>query len=222
MGAEYFHQIVIVLYLIMLGLGIVQHVSNIGHAIRLRNQIQFYGIHSLWVLMIFILQTQMAEHFYGFRAFENWSNLYVLLAMVNPIIMYMVVVLAFPDMDNKQGVIDLKQHYYDNRIPLFSFLAILPITNYVTHSVFIEAWSVDKYDVFMFIFSGLFVFLVVSNAEKVHRIIVVSVAILFIVFSIIFSAEYTRQTIEENTVLEGTDGASTKVGSDSGGVVESR
>ena len=199
MGAEYFHQIVIVLYLIMLGLGIVQHVSNIGHAIRLRNQIQFYGIHSLWVLMIFILQTQMAEHFYGFRAFENWSNLYVLLAMVNPIIMYMVVVLVFPDMDNKQGVIDLKQHYYDNRVPLFSFLAILPVTNYVTHSVFVEAWSVDKYDVFMFVFSGLFLTLTMSSAEKIHRIIVISVAVLFVLFSVIFSAEYTRQEIEIGT-----------------------
>ncbi|QCZ93139.1 hypothetical protein [Salinimonas iocasae] len=116
---DYFDHIVLILYVVILGLAMVQHISNIGCAIRLRKKVDTYWVHTLWAILISILQTQMAEHVWGFRGHDNWSNLNVLLLIANPILIYLLVALSFPEMESVDGRVDLKKHFINNQKPFF-------------------------------------------------------------------------------------------------------
>lgn len=196
MDSKYFEQVVLVLYMIILGLGMVHHVSNVGHCLRRHADVTTYWIHTLWVLLIFVLQTQMAEHIYGFRCQENWNNGYVLLVLLNPLIGYIAVALCFPSLDKVGESIDLRKHYFEIQRPFFVSLAVLAISNYITTSIILASWSFGMYQAMLLVFFVLVLLLAFVSHQRTQAITTTAVFLAFSVFSVLFSSNFAKDAPE--------------------------
>ncbi|ESQ14611.1 MAG: hypothetical protein N838_22310 [Thiohalocapsa sp. PB-PSB1] len=192
MEHDYFDSIALVVYLIVLSLALGQHVTNVGHAIRARNRVSAYWLHSLWACLLFVVQIQLAEHAYGFRCVTDWGSGYVLLFLADALLVYFAVALIFPDLTSPDTSLCLKGHYYSIYRPFFVSISAAVVANYLSTAVMIDNFEISSHDVFLLIFLGLTVLLATTKREIVHEVGSIVGAILFVIFTFLFGSNLSR------------------------------
>ncbi|MFL5538095.1 MAG: hypothetical protein ACJ8J0_03850 [Longimicrobiaceae bacterium] len=115
-----------VLVSIIVGLGLSQVLSGVANLLVDRGRVRFYWVWAVGVVMVFLANVQfwwgtfsvgeaVASNFFSFVFF-----------LLTPIALYLSAVVLVPDFEG-EGEIDLKRHFYANRVLYFGFLASVPL-----------------------------------------------------------------------------------------------
>ena len=173
-----------VLVSIIVGLGMSQVLSGVANLLVDRRRVRFYWVWAVAVVMVFIANVQfwwgtfsvgdaVATNFFSFVFF-----------LLTPIALYLSAVVLVPDFEG-EGEIDLKRHFYANRVLYFGFLGAVPLLS-GTRSVIISGDPILSPER---PFEALFVVLLASGAlvanERWQKLLAVVAPVLFVTFIIV-------------------------------------
>jgi hypothetical protein len=134
-------------YSVVLGVAVAQLMTSVGRLLEVRDQVRTYWVHSLWVVIILLVDVNSWWAMWALRSAKSWSfvSFSLLVGMVASI--YLVTVLLFPRVPESGGQIDLDAHYYKNRRVFFLAnaagwtlgvlcnLSFLPIRNWLNPGI---------------------------------------------------------------------------------------
>ena len=102
-------------YSVLLGVAVAQLMTSVGRLIEVRDQVRTYWVHSLWVVVILLVDVNSWLSMWGLRRAQSWkvSSFLLLVGLVASI--YIITVVLFPRIPESGGQIDLDAHYYKNR-----------------------------------------------------------------------------------------------------------
>lgn len=107
-------EFLMVLVSLIVGLGIAELLSGIARAIRNRNTIKLYWVHSLFVAIVFLALLQQWWEIWGLSTNEVWTFVGLLMMLGAPIGLFLISHLLFPEqMENA----NLKSYYFDKMKP---------------------------------------------------------------------------------------------------------
>ncbi len=136
-------------YSVVLGVAVAQLMTSVGRLIEVRDQVRTYWVHSLWVVIVLLVDINSWWTMWELRSAKSWSfiSFSLLVGLVASI--YLVTVLLFPRVPESRGQIDLDAHYYRNRrifflanaagwtLGLLCNLTFLPIRSWLSPGVLI-------------------------------------------------------------------------------------
>jgi hypothetical protein len=103
---------------VILGLGITELLE--GASRTLRGELQWGKLHTLWVLITFQLQVQMAWGLWGLHDRESWRYTEFLLLLIGPVVLYMAASVLYPG----TAEVMADDHFIQRRKPFFLLMAI--------------------------------------------------------------------------------------------------
>lgn len=109
-------EFLMVLVSLIIGLGLAELLSGIAQTIRKKAEIQFYWVHSVFIVIIFLALLQSWWEIWGVRDTPAWSFIALLMMLGGPIGLFLASHLIFPE--HLAGS-NLKSYYYDNMSPVF-------------------------------------------------------------------------------------------------------
>jgi len=87
-------EFLLVVVSILLGLGITELLSGVVRV--LRGELPAGRLHTLWILIVFLVQGQLAWGLWLLRSVEEWRYPEFLLLLSGPIVLYMAAAVLFP------------------------------------------------------------------------------------------------------------------------------
>lgn len=199
-GSAYFSHIVLALYVIVLGMAIARSVIHVSELLKHRATVNFYGLHALWTVVLYVVLLLLAEHIWGLRCAPNWNSLHLFVVLLNPIFAFLATETLAPQFSSNQSQ-DLKQHYFDQAPVFYLLLALLTISESATDKFLSNSWSLTLDDAFTVFFAIGFIVLAKSKNEKLHAIVSVAALVAFLGFSLLFSTNYADLTSIERHAL---------------------
>lgn len=104
-------------------MGLAELLSGIAQAIRNKEEVRFYWVHSLFIAIIFLALLQTWWEIWGVRDTPTWTFIGLLIMLGGPIGLFLISHLIFPE--NLVGV-DLRSFYYEKMNPVLS-IAVLTV-----------------------------------------------------------------------------------------------
>jgi hypothetical protein len=134
-------------YSVVLGVAVAQLMTSVGRLIEVRDQVRTYWVHSLWVVIVLLVDVNSWWAMWEVRSAKSWTfiSFSLLVGLVASI--YLVTVLLFPRVPESGGQIDLDAHYYKNRriffltnaagwtLGLLCNLSFLPIKSWLNPAI---------------------------------------------------------------------------------------
>lgn len=102
-----------VLYSIIIGISMAQILSAVGHVIQGNKPVKLYWIHAGWVFFIFFLHIFLWFSAWQFAAIQVWTIRGFMLFLTIPVILFVVSVIALPDIDPDRNY-DMRDYYFKN------------------------------------------------------------------------------------------------------------
>jgi hypothetical protein len=170
-----------VLVSIIIGLGLSQVLSGVANLLVDRKRVRFHWAWALAVTLVFLANVQfwwstfsvgdaVATNFFSFIFF-----------LLSPIALYLSAVLILPDFEG-EGDIDLRAHFDTNVRWFLGTTAVVPLVN-AMRSIFIShdpVWTTARpFEVAFFV---LTLAGAVLRSPRLHRFVVVAMAVLFLTF----------------------------------------
>lgn len=116
-------EFLMVLVSLIIGLGLAELLSGIAQAIRVRETIQFYWVHSIFVMIIFLALLQQWWEIWSVRDNPVWTFPGLLMMLGGPIGLFLIAHLIFPQPISGS---DFKSYYYDKMKPAL-WLAVFTV-----------------------------------------------------------------------------------------------
>lgn len=113
-----------VIVAVIIGLGVTQILQGVGGLLEARARVRLYWVDLVFTGIILVGHLQFWWLFWSSRQVEAWRFFPFLFLLLQPIILYMISTLCFPDFSGT-GKIDLKEFYYRNHRWFFGLLALL-------------------------------------------------------------------------------------------------
>lgn len=104
-------EFLLALYVIVAGLGLSLLVRSVGQMIEYRASLRLYWVHTVWLLLIFVVHVVTWYALWRFRSHSPWTLLQVLLLLGMPILLYLVSHLAVPELAD-ESLRDMREYYY--------------------------------------------------------------------------------------------------------------
>lgn len=115
---------VTVLISIVLGLSLTHLVTGLGELLHPRRRVTVYWVHLVWTAVLLLLHIRFWWFFWSLREVTVWTLPAFVLALLVPVLLYLLSVLALPDSEI-DGSSDLRTYYYENRRAFFGTFTIL-------------------------------------------------------------------------------------------------
>ncbi len=179
-----------ILISIILGLGITQIVTGLADLIHQWDRVKVYWPHLLWIFLIFFLHIQEWWATYELRDFTSWRLPTFFFVIQYPIVLFILAKLLFPFGFN-EGVIDLKEFYFQNFRRIFGWSIVLIFFALLTNIVVLNYPFEDQIP--HIIFLSVLVVIVFMNlkSELLHKWVVIIITIVSILSVI---ATWSRDT----------------------------
>jgi hypothetical protein len=116
---------IVVLTSIVLGLGVTRLVGGFGHLLQRRKQARGYWVHALWMVNLLLLTAIVWWMGYRWRATERWPFLLFLWLLLEPILLYLISSLLFPDEEDRTAIDNWETYFFDNHRRIFVLLALV-------------------------------------------------------------------------------------------------
>lgn len=161
-------EFLMVLVSIIIGLGLTEILTGVASSIRCRTTVNFYWVHLVLVLAIFIALLQQWWEIWGLRNASEWSFLALLFMLTAPVCLYLISHLLFPE--PVEGA-DIEIYYYNEMRPIWILgtLAVLISTLFRPIFFSVSLFSLDNATSLVFILG--FIVLYSSKHRLVHAII---------------------------------------------------
>jgi hypothetical protein len=101
-----------VLISIILGLGITQLLTGVGKLINARERVRWYWPVGAWACFLLVIHVQTWWAMFGLRQHREWDFLGFLVVLLQPILLYLLSALVFPDWGAQVSEVDLRANYY--------------------------------------------------------------------------------------------------------------
>jgi len=115
-----------VLISIILGLGITQLLSGFGRWLEQRATFRVYGPAIAWAAFLLVVDIQTWWSMFGLRGQEHWTFLQFVIVLLQPILLFLLAVLAFP---TSASEVDLRTNYFLQRRWFFGILLLLLVVS---------------------------------------------------------------------------------------------
>jgi hypothetical protein len=123
-----------VLVSIIVGLALTQLLSGVARLIQLRRRVRPHATTLCWVVLLFLVDTQIWWAAFERRDSPEWNFFSFLLYLLMPILAFMLSYLVLPEL-GEEDEIDLAANFEDNRPWFFALLALLPCVSLVEEGV---------------------------------------------------------------------------------------
>jgi hypothetical protein len=162
-----------VLISIILGLGVTQLLSGLGHVIERRDRVTPYWPAFVWATVLFILHVQTWWVMFGLRAHQGWTFGAFLAVLVQPAVLYLLSVLVFPPGLGDDAPVDMRANYH-RQAPWFFGLAILLLLQSIGRDLIIDgelpkAANLGAHVAFLVLWAGA----AMTRREAYHRFVAV-------------------------------------------------
>jgi hypothetical protein len=171
---------VIVLISIILGMGITQIVSGMASIIHRWGKVKIYWPHLLLVILVFLIHIQEWWAAYDMRKYEYWRLPTFLFIILYPVNLYILARILFP-ISWRGPLIDLKKFYYENYQRIFLFTITLD-TLAIIDNVCLSGYKISD-QIVQFLVLAILIFATLKGRtnELMHKVISVSLMVIFIV-----------------------------------------
>lgn len=161
-----------VLVSIIVGLGLSHLLGSVGKLLSRRSRVRVYGPAVAVAVMVFLGQVQFwwGSFDFGERIANNFFAF--LIFLLTPILLYLIAVLALPELDqDDNGEVSLREHYYEARPWLYGLTALIPIVTAVRNAGFQDEpfWNEDR--PFEIVFFVIALAGALTASERVHRVL---------------------------------------------------
>jgi len=148
---------------ILVGLGIAELLSGVVRI--LRGELPAGRLHTLWILIVFLVQAQLAWGLWLLRSMDEWRYPEFLLLLSGPLVLYMAAAVLFPAAASGA---DLDAHLMQRRRAFFSLMVA-----YVGFTALFESFLLDhglELDptAFRLVAASLLMALVISERRRLH------------------------------------------------------
>ena len=123
-----------VLVSIIIGLAITQLLSGAARLIQVRSRVQLHLTTLCWMLILFLVDTQIWWAAFERRDNDVWNFFFFLLYLLQPILAYLMGFLVLPELGNEDQI-DLSDNFASNRPYFFGLLALLPLASLVEETI---------------------------------------------------------------------------------------
>lgn len=172
---------VTVLSSIVIAFALSEILAGWGQLIRARHRVRVYWLHVAWMLILLLVLIQVWWGTWVYRdiEFEGFGALLLLLA--SPLTTVLAVFVFTPDLSERDFV-DLRTHYYDNRVWFFP-LAALVLLELIAVDAFVgKQPCLHVENAIRGAGIAMVLGLAASRSERVHRAALVVAFTLFVVF----------------------------------------
>lgn len=147
---------------IVLGLGITE---LLGGVVRiLRGELKPGGLHSLWVLIVFQLQLQLAWALWGLRIRTEWRYPEFVLLLLGPVTLYLAAAVLFP----RESDDTLDHHLLRRRRPFFLLnVGYVLLTGLFSWFLYREGWQPGQ-TVMRLVVAAVLVTLALTGRRSIH------------------------------------------------------
>jgi hypothetical protein len=111
---------------VIIGLGLTRILQGVGGLLEARGRVRVYWVQLVFTGIILVGHLQFWWLFWSSRQVEAWSFFPFLFLLLQPIILYLLAGLCFPDF-SERGSIDFRDFYYRNHRWFFGLLALLMV-----------------------------------------------------------------------------------------------
>jgi hypothetical protein len=111
---------------VVIGLGLTRILEGVGRVLQARAQVHLYWVHLVFTGIVFLGHLLFWWLFWSSREVEAWSFFPFLFLLLQPIILYLLAGLCFPDF-SERGPIDFRAFYYRNHRWFFGLFALLMV-----------------------------------------------------------------------------------------------
>jgi hypothetical protein len=111
---------------VIVGLGLTRILQGVGGLLEARSRVRVYWVHLVFTGIILVGHLQFWWLFWSSRQVGTWSFFPFLFLLLQPIILYLLAGLCFPDFSDT-GKIDFRDFYYRNHRWFFGLLALLMV-----------------------------------------------------------------------------------------------
>lgn len=175
-----------VLVSIIIGLGLSHLLGSVGKLLSRRQRVRPYLPSMAAAVTVFLAHVQFwwGSFDFGERIANNFFAFLVFL--LTPILLYLIAVLALPELDqDDSGEVSLREHYYEARPWFYGLAALVPLTTAVRNAGFQGdvLWNQDRP------FELAFFLIALAGAltarERVHRVIPFAMLGLFVLMVVL-------------------------------------
>jgi hypothetical protein len=111
---------------VVIGLGLTRILEGVGRVLEARAQVRLYWVHLVFTGIVFMGHLLFWWLFWSSREVQAWSFFPFLFLLLQPIILYLLAGLCFPDFSDR-GPIDFRAFYYRNHRWFFGLFALLMV-----------------------------------------------------------------------------------------------
>jgi hypothetical protein len=116
-----------VLISIVLGLGITQLLAGFGRWLEHRATFRAYGPSIAWAAFLLIVHVQTWWSMFGLRHWTDWSFLQFALVLLQPILLFLLTILAFPSAGSPD--LNLRAYFFLQRPWFFGLFLLLLVVS---------------------------------------------------------------------------------------------
>lgn len=179
---------------ILLGLGITELLSGVARI--LRGELSAGRLHSLWILIVFLVQAQLAWGLWLLRSLEEWRYPEFLLLLTGPIVLYMASAVLFPATASSGN---LDAHLMQRRRAFF-LLMLAYVCFTALFEIFLLHGGLELVPtVLRLIGASLFAALMISESRRLHWVLALAV----LASQLWFTYSYTFVLAATPTVHQG-------------------
>lgn len=175
-------EFLLVVVSILLSLGITELLSGVVRI--LRGELSAGRLHTLWILIVFLVEAQLAWGLWLLRSMEEWSYPEFMLLLAGPILLYMASAVLFPAAASSG---DLDAHLMQRRRAFFPLLLA-----YVCFTALFDVFLLDNGleplpTAARVLAASLFATLTISDRHRVHWVL----ALIVLAAQLCFTYAYT-------------------------------
>jgi hypothetical protein len=111
---------------VIIGLGLTRILEGVGRQLEARDRVRVYWAHLVFTAIVFLGHLLFWWLFWSSRDVEAWSFFPFLFLLLQPIILYLLAGLCFPDFSDTEPI-DFRAFYYRNHRWFFGLFALLMV-----------------------------------------------------------------------------------------------
>jgi hypothetical protein len=169
-----------VLLSIILGLAIAEILVGYRTLLLARSTVKLYAPPIIWSVIMLILATHFWWASFGLAGRENWSFAAFSAVLLQTVMMFMGAALVLPK-GRPADAIDLRAHYYRERVPFFSFGLLFLAVGFLKLWLLGDPFRGSTLGFFGF-FTGVTLVALATSRPRAHEIIAPVMAVGILIF----------------------------------------
>lgn len=176
-----------VLLSVILGLAIQQVLQGYRSLALARRSVRWYWPSIAWTISILLMIAQHWWASFNLSTRTSWSFAAFAAILIQTVLIYMFAGLVLPDVEPGKGV-DLKAHYYRERIAFFAVGALTICWSVVRELILVGRPPEGANLVFHLIFIALSLSALIFANERLHKLIAGTMLALFVAYVVMLFA----------------------------------